>query len=62
LRTSRVEPAAPWHHYQEKQLSQEKEASCGKVWKDAEREKRDVYCDKQVGKAVTVLNYMLKGS
>jgi len=27
----------------------------------AERGKRDVYCDKQVGKAVTVLNCMLKG-
>jgi len=26
-----------------------------------ERGKRDVYCDKQVGKAVTVLNCMLKG-
>jgi len=35
------------------------------VWKyssiSAERGKRDVYCDKQVGKAVTVLNCMLKG-
>jgi len=30
--------------------------------KDVERGKRDVYCDKQVGKAVTVLNCMLKGS
>ena len=27
-----------------------------------ERGKRDVYCDKQVGKVVTVLNCMLKGS
>jgi len=27
----------------------------------AERGKREVYCDKQVGKAVTVLNCMLKG-
>ena len=27
-----------------------------------ERGKREVYCDKQVGKAVTVLNCMLKGS
>ena len=27
-----------------------------------ERGKRDVYYDKQVGKAVTVLNCMLKGS
>jgi len=27
----------------------------------AERGKRDVYCDKQVGKVVTVLNCMLKG-
>jgi len=27
-----------------------------------ERGKRDVYCDKQVEKAVTVLNCMLKGS
>jgi len=26
-----------------------------------ERGKRDVYCDKQIGKAVTVLNCMLKG-
>jgi len=30
--------------------------------KDIERGKRDVYYDKQVGKAVTVLNCMLKGS
>jgi len=29
--------------------------------KSAERDKRDVYCDKQVEKAVTVLNCMLKG-
>jgi len=28
----------------------------------SERGKREVYCDKQVGKAVTVLNYVLKGS
>ena len=28
----------------------------------AEKGKREVYCDKQVGKAVTVLNCMLKGS
>ena len=27
-----------------------------------ERGKREVYCDKQVGKVVIVLNYMLKGS
>ena len=27
-----------------------------------ERGKRDVYCDKQIGKAVTALNCMLKGS
>jgi len=27
-----------------------------------ERGKRDVYCDKQVEEAVTVLNYILKGS
>jgi len=27
----------------------------------SERDKRDVYCDKQVGKVVTVLNCMLKG-
>jgi len=32
------------------------------VFWDAERGKRDVYCDKQVGKAVTVLNCVLKGS
>jgi len=31
-------------------------------FKDSERGKRDVYCDKQAGKAVTVLNCMLKGS
>jgi len=29
---------------------------------DIERGKRDVYCDKQVEKAVTALNCMLKGS
>ena len=29
---------------------------------DIERGKRDVYCDKQVGKAVTVLSCVLKGS
>jgi len=28
----------------------------------SERSKRDVYCDKQVEKVVTVLNCMLKGS
>jgi len=33
-----------------------------RVSEDVERGKRDVYCDKQVEKAVTVLNYMLKGS
>ena len=33
-----------------------------KVAKHVERGKRDVYCDKQVEKAVTVLNCMLKGS
>jgi len=27
-----------------------------------EKGKRDVYCDKQIGKAVTALNCMLKGS
>jgi len=27
----------------------------------AERSKRDVYCDKQVEKVVTALNFMLKG-
>jgi len=27
-----------------------------------ERGKRDVYCDKQIGKAVTALNCVLKGS
>jgi len=27
-----------------------------------ERDKRDVYCDKQIGKAVTALNCVLKGS
>jgi len=30
--------------------------------KSAERGKRDVYCDKQIGKVVTALNCMLKGS
>jgi len=29
---------------------------------DTERGKREVYCNKQVGKVVTVLNCMLKGS
>jgi len=29
------------------------------LW-NTERGKRDVYCDKQVEKAVTVLNYILK--
>jgi len=29
--------------------------------KSAERGKRDVYCDKQIGKAVTALNCVLKG-
>jgi len=29
---------------------------------NSKRGKRDVYCDKQIGKAVTVLNCMLKGS
>jgi len=29
---------------------------------DTERGKREVYCDKQIGKVVTVLNCMLKGS
>jgi len=28
----------------------------------SERGKRDVYCDKQIGKVVTALNCMLKGS
>jgi len=32
------------------------------IHKSTERGKRDVYCDKQVGKAVTVLNCVLKGS
>jgi len=27
-----------------------------------ERSKRDIYCDKQIGKVVTALNCMLKGS
>ena len=31
-------------------------------FKDSERDKRDVYCDKQAKKVVTVLNCMLKGS
>jgi len=31
-------------------------------WVPVERGKREVYYDKQVGKAVTVLNCMLKGS
>ena len=31
-------------------------------WECDERGKREVYCDKQVGKAVTVLNCMLKSS
>jgi len=31
-------------------------------WAPDERGKRDIYCDKQVGKAVTVLNCVLKGS
>ena len=31
-------------------------------WAPDKRGKRDVYCDKQVEKAVTVLNCMLKGS
>jgi len=30
-------------------------------WAPDERGKREVYCDKQVGKAVTVLNCVLKG-
>jgi len=29
---------------------------------DTERGKREVYCDKHIGKVVTVLNCMLKGS
>jgi len=33
-----------------------------RVSEDIERGKRDVYCDKQVEKVVTVLNCMLKGS
>ena len=35
--------------------------SKGEGW-HIERDKRDVYYDKQVGKVVTVLNCMLKGS
>jgi len=31
-------------------------------WRNGERGKRDVYCDKQIGKAVTALNCVLKGS
>jgi len=31
------------------------------VFHDGERSKRDIYCNKQVGKVVTVLNCMLKG-
>jgi len=31
-------------------------------WASEKRDKRAVYCDKQVGKAVTVLNCVLKGS
>jgi len=34
----------------------------GGIVESSERGKREVYCDKQVGKAVTVLNCMLKGS
>ena len=44
---------------------QTKELGCN-YWsiytKSGERGKRDVYCDKQVGKVVIVLNCMLKGS
>jgi len=44
---------------------QTKELGCN-YWstytKSSERGKRDVDCDKQIGKAVTALNCMLKGS
>jgi len=30
-------------------------------WAPDKRDKRDVYCDKQIGKAVTALNCVLKG-